>query len=178
MSAPASPWAAAAVVAALLLCNGCSSQAASRPDTASARVGDLRITGGYIPAESSPDVAAAYFTVRNTGSQADELLGASTPLAQQVMAHDEISGADGVDTMSALGTVEVPPGATVTFSVGHKHLMLMNPVHLLREGQIVPLALRFAHAGTVTLQMPVTADTGPSDATDMHDMPGMRGMNG
>lgn len=159
-------------------------------DTASGTLGALRVAGAYIPQQASPDVAAAYLTVTNTGDSDDALTGATTPAAPMVTLHDTV-GDGGAERMVPLSGVTVPAHQSVEFRVGHRHLMLMNPPSLLRPGQSVPMTLHFATAGDLTLAVPVVGFTGPQDGvrggtpvpissapTDIPEtpMPGMPGM--
>lgn len=164
--------------ASLALVAGCHSSSpnaappAPVPGTASGSLGDLTLSGGYIPQQASPDVAAGYLQITNRGGEQDTLLGASTPAAKMVMLHDTVENG-GSSTMTPLKELAVPAHQSVGFSVGKKHLMIMGPAHMLKAGETVPLTLRFAKAGTVTLTVPVTALTGPAEAP----MPSMSGMN-
>lgn len=120
--------------------------------------------GAYIPQQASPDVAAAYLRMTNTGSTADTLTGASSPAARMVMLHETVSeGA--AEAMVALAALPVPAHGTVAMTVGRRHLMLMNPTTMLEQGARVALTLHFARAGDVTLMVPVVGFTGTQDGS-------------
>ncbi|CAO5159178.1 periplasmic copper chaperone A [Frankia sp. AiPs1] len=141
--------------------------------TASADLGELRIRGAYIPQQASDTDAAAYFSVTNTGDAADTLTSITTPAAPTVSLHTTVSKG-GAESMQMISRLAVPAHGTAALTVGHDHAMLENPVHRLAKGQRVPLTLTFAHAGTVTLAVPVLGYTGPSGHdTTGHDMTGM-----
>ena len=102
--------AAAAVAAAVTLTactSGSGSNAPSTPlpgtSTAGARaaVGELTITGGYIPQPASPDVAAAYLTVTNHGSRPDTITKVVTDVTSRVMPMTE-TNRGGVGSMTNL----------------------------------------------------------------------------
>ena len=158
---------AAAAGAAVLLV-GCgpsgSSPAAARPaavaGTGSGSAGGIRVAGAYIPQQASPDVAAAYLDITNTGPVPDALISATSSAAPMVTMHDNVPAGAG-ESMVATGTVELPAHATVGFTVGHRHLMLMNPPRPLEQGQRVTLSLHFARAGTLILAVPIVGFTGP-----------------
>jgi copper(I)-binding protein len=125
-------------------------------------VGDLVISGAYIPQPASPDVAAAYFTITNSGTRTDRLVAVHTNVAGQVMPMTETeNGTTG--SMSDLGSVQIPAGGTFAFTRGHAHLMLEKPNVTLREGDRVAVTVRFAHAGSVRFSIPVVPVTGPPD---------------
>lgn len=186
---------AGAAVLGLLALAGCGSSAVSVPTntagTAGIDLGSLHIRSAYVPEPASVDVAAAYLSITNSGGSADALMSVTTPDAHDVMAHDTVASGSGAEEMVPLGTTTVPSHQTVAFTVGHKHLMLDSPQAGLHQGDTVPLTLVFAHAGTVTLQVPVTGLAGPGGdgtppsgpvpsgaPTDGTDMGGMTGMGG
>ncbi len=144
---------------------------AAIPGTGRADLGDLHIRGAYIPQEASPDVAAAYFSVTNDGSAAEQLVAVTTPAAPSVGIHTTVTNG-GTETMEQLRSLAIPARGTALLSVGGRHLMLMNPVHLLRKGERIALTLRFAQAGAVTMTVPVVGFTGPDDMTGMAGMTG------
>jgi copper(I)-binding protein len=147
----------------------------------SAAAGSIEISGAYLPQPASADVAAVYFTVTDTGDQPDVLLSATSSPASQASLMRE-STSDGAESMTALsGGLPIPAHGQVTLAAGGDHLMLTDPATPLKQGDTVVLALSFAHAGTVTLRVPVTSllsdaltgSTATGAATSMAGMPGM-----
>lgn len=128
--------------------------------TGSADLGSLHIRGAYIPQQTAQDEAAAYFTVTNDGASADKLLAESTTAAMSVMLHETVENG-GVGTMVDMSTLTIPAHGTATLSPAHEHLMIMQPAKTLTQGQTVVLTLTFAHAGSVSLAVPVVGLTGP-----------------
>lgn len=132
--------------------------------TGSADHGDLHIRGAYIPQQASDSEAAAYFSVTNSGGTADTLLSVTSPAAPAISLHSTTSRG-GADTMVMRSDLAIPARRTTALTVGHDHLMLMNPVQRLTQGQHVALTLTFAHAGKIDLDTPVVGFTGPDRAT-------------
>lgn len=97
---------------------------------------------------------AAYLTLINNEDSADQLLGASTPVADKVQFHSTIEE-NGVSHMREMPTVDLSPRAKVTFDPGSMHIMLVGLKQPLKEGQTFPLALTFAKAGEVDVTVPV-----------------------
>ena len=97
---------------------------------------------------------AAYLTIINRGSAADRLVSASTPIASKVQFHEETND-NGIMRMRELPTVEIGPGAMVTFKPGSMHIMLVGVKQQLKDGQTFPLVLEFEKAGEIDLQIPV-----------------------
>lgn len=125
------------------------------------QIGALQISNAYVPAPASPNVAAAYITVHNTGKTADRLLRASSTAGRTTSLHRD-EGSE----MVGLRDVPIPAGATVAMKPGGIHLMIEQPRAGLKMGGQVALTLVFEHAGTLTLQVPIVSPAGPG-------MPGM-----
>ena len=136
-------------------------------------VGNLTLTNGYIPQPAAPGFAAAYLTVTNSGSLADSILRVSTNVTSDVTAMQETSTAT-VGTTTDLSEPTIPAHGSIKLTPGHGVLMLQNPDRHLKSGDKVRLTVTFAHAGMVTLNIPVVAGVGLSDGSSgMPRMPGM-----
>lgn len=151
----------------ILVVTACGNSTRPNPARSSAepggrgQIGALQISNAYVPAPASPDVAAAYVTVHNTGQTADRLLRASSTAGRSTTLHRD----QGTE-MIGLRDVAIPAGATVAMKPGGIHLMIEQPRSGLKMGGQVALTLVFAHAGTLTLQVPIVSPAGPG-------MPGM-----
>jgi copper(I)-binding protein len=139
------------------------SNAASASSTTSAaavrhvqgRVGSLLLLGdGYVPEPASPDVAAAYLTVVNTGSSPARLTAVQSDLATMTMPMTETSSG-GTGSMAPLTKVVVPAHGSFRFTPGAAHLMLEHPRPVPKTGGTVTLTLTFSPGGTVTVALPV-----------------------
>lgn len=166
---------AAAAVAGLVLAVGQREHSAAAAPAPAVSIGSLRIIGAYIPQPASASVAAAYFTVQNTGA-ADALTAVSSDVSRDVGLHETVD--DGtVGKMVAVSQLVVPAGGSAVLTPGGRHLMLTNPTRPLRAGHTVTLTLRFAHAGTATLPVPVVALASSTSAGAAGDMANMTGMS-
>jgi copper(I)-binding protein len=113
-----------------------------------------RATPGRAP------TGAAYLVLVNQGRDSDRLIGASSPVATKVELHEsagaQASGHSGhVVEMRPLAEIEVKPGQRIVLRPNATHVMLVGLKEPLKEGASFPLLLRFAKAGTVTIQVPV-----------------------
>lgn len=97
---------------------------------------------------------AVYFTLANSGRDADRLVAASTPAAARAELHTHIHSGT-VMEMRPVEAIEVKPGERVTLKPGGLHVMLMGLTAPLKEGARMPLTLRFARGGEVTVDVPV-----------------------
>jgi len=101
---------------------------------------------------------AAYFNLHNQGSEADRLIGASTPRAEHSELHTHVHQ-DGLMKMTQIPAVELPAGEQVVFQPGGNHVMLFGLGQPLTAGEQFPLTLEFEKAGKVEVQVEVkTAD--------------------
>jgi copper(I)-binding protein len=110
---------------------------------------------------------AAYVTLMG-GTQPDQLVGASTPVAATAEVHETIND-NGVMKMRPVPAVPIPAGQMVTFKPGGAHIMLTGLKQKLVAGQSFPLTLTFAHAAPVTVDVKVQALGASTGAPDhMH----------
>ncbi len=152
---------AAAGIAGLTTTNPSAHPAAAAPAgpvSAPARAGGIEVLDGFVPEPASPQVAAAYFEIRNLSGQPDRLLAASSAVAGQSVPMSENGGMDmaGMDgQMMPLGPVTIAAHKSFDFTPGHNHLMLEQLKQTLAVGQQVTIHLFFAHAGMLTATLPV-----------------------
>ncbi len=128
-----------------------------------ARQGSLAIESPWARAslvKSRP--AAAYFTVRNKGAEADRLLELKSPVAANAEIH-AVKNEGGVMQMSPAGPVDIPAGSEISLAPGGMHIMLTGLKESLVKGQTTELTLVFEKAGEVTIVMPILGPgaTGP-----------------
>jgi copper(I)-binding protein len=100
--------------------------------------------------------AGAYVTIENRGSEPDRLLSARSTRAGAVELH-RMSEEGGVMRMRPVDGIPVGPGQTVKLAPGGLHLMLIDPKPPLKEGEHIPLTLRFERAGDVGVDVTVGA---------------------
>jgi periplasmic copper chaperone A len=124
-------------------------------------VGDLTVYGAYIRQPASPDVAAAYLTVRNDGDTADRLSSAYCGAATRTSVHAD-SAAMRAGERAPSTPLEVPADSTVSLRPAKGHIMLDKLTGTLRAGDTVSLLLRFDRAGQVLLDVPVISITAPA----------------
>jgi copper(I)-binding protein len=143
---------AAAATCTAVAVTGCSSSSSGGGSSKAAGPARLKVTGGYIPRPLLTDMAAAYFTVTNTGGTAARLTSVSSPLAAHATLHITKD-----DTMQQVQSLTVPAGGTLTLSTGGDHVMLEDLTRKPAVGDTVPLTLHFAQGAptTVTITVPV-----------------------
>ncbi len=118
-------------------------------------VGDIRVLDAY--AQETPTgahVAGVYLVIANAGDTPDQLVAAESSRAEHVDLH-EMRMDGNLAVMRAVHAVELPAHAVALMAPGGMHVMLNEIDAPLAAGQSVPLTLRFAHAGELTLEAPV-----------------------
>jgi copper(I)-binding protein len=108
---------------------------------------------------STPDRGAVYFTLQNTGEEADRLVSAASDAAGTVQVH-ETTMVDGTAQMGEVDGVDVPAGGSVTFEPGGYHVMLMEIPEPLEVGSSIDVTLTFEGAGEVTVPAEIREFTG------------------
>jgi periplasmic copper chaperone A len=101
-------------------------------------------------------IGAGYMTIHNTGATADRLVGASSPAARKVEPHVTVRDGD-ISRMRAAPGYDVPANGTFELTPGGSHLMLMDLKAPLKEGDKLPLLLRFQRSGEVKVELEVRA---------------------
>jgi periplasmic copper chaperone A len=134
---------------------------APAPPANGTTVGNLTVYDAYIRQPASPDVAAAYLTVRNDGSAADQLSSAYCGAAGTTSVHADSAAMQPGDEAKST-PLQVPADATVSLTPARGHIMLDNLTGTLKAGDTVSLLLRFDKAGQVLLDVPVISITAPA----------------
>jgi periplasmic copper chaperone A len=106
-----------------------------------------------------PLPAAGYFTLSNTSTTPQTLIGAASPACGMLMLHRSVDQG-GQERMVEVASIPVPARGKVSFQPGGYHLMCMLPTTAMRLGQSVPVTFRFADGGSLTASFPVRNATG------------------
>jgi hypothetical protein len=170
----------ATLLVVAVIAGACSSGSGS----GSASSGSIEISGAW--ARTSPMVAgagAAYMVIKNTGSEADTLVAASSPAAKTAEVHETYvveaspeasmdggtggmespaasmgggmsSGSGAMMGMRKIDSLEIPANGSVELKPGSYHIMLLELVAPLKAGDKIDITLTFEKAGDVK----VTAD--------------------
>jgi len=99
-------------------------------------------------------VAAGYMVLQNKGAAADRLVGASSPAAARVELHVHLHEG-GVMKMREVPGYDVPAGGSFELKPGGAHLMFMDIKRPFKEGEKVPVKLKFEKAGEVSAEFHV-----------------------
>ena len=99
-------------------------------------------------------IAAGYMTIRNKSGTQDRLVGASSPAAARVETHVNIKDGE-ILRMREVKGYDIPAKGTFELKPGGAHLMLVDIKQPFKEGDKVPVTLRFERAGEVKVDFRV-----------------------
>ena len=110
----------------------------------------LRAQDAWVRAAPGVDVAAAYLTLHNGGTQPVVVSGVSSPAAGAAVIH-ETTLVNGQSTMRAHEPLRIAAGETVRFAPEGLHIMLHMLKRPLVAGDEVPLVLLLEGGGSLTV---------------------------
>jgi len=123
--------------------------------TASAAERSIAIEGAWArPTPPGAPTGAGYLTIRNHGP-ADRLVAVASPVASRVEVHEMTMEGTIMHMHPLPDGVAVPAGGTVTLAPRGAHLMMIGLKQPLKEGETVPVTLRFQRAGEVKAALKV-----------------------
>ena len=106
-------------------------------------------------------LAAGYMTIRNRSHQPDRLVGGSAEAATRIETHVHIKDGE-ILRMREVPGYDIPARGSFELKPGGAHLMLVDIRRPLKEGDKVPMTLRFEHAGEIKVEFHVGRLTAPS----------------
>mgnify|MGYP001079771905 CR=1 FL=1 len=118
------------------------------------KLGDIVIHHPWARASAgNAKTAAAYFGLVNTGAEPDRLIAAEATVGRAEL-HTHIHEED-VVKMRQVEAIDLAAGETVTLEPGGLHVMLMDLVEPLKEGNSFPLTLTFERAGSIEVEVKI-----------------------
>jgi len=122
----------------------------------------ITISDAYARAASASAISgAAFFVIENTAAEADQLVSASSMIAERTELHTHIADANGVMQMVHVPEgFAVPAAGTHALARGGDHVMFLGLKQPLNHGDMVDVTLTFAKAGDVVVQIPVDLERG------------------
>ena len=99
-------------------------------------------------------VAAGYMTIRNTGPAPDRLVAVSSPASAKVELHVHVME-NNVMKMREVPGYDVPAKGAFELKPGGAHLMFVEIRRSFKEGERIPVRLRFEKAGEVSAEFHV-----------------------
>jgi copper(I)-binding protein len=135
------------VLAGILLLSACSA------------VEDIEVHEAWARPTAQGNTAAAYFSLHNHTQNNDELIGASSAIADMVEIHESKMEND-VMTMNMVSSIPLKAGDELTFEPGGLHVMLIGVKQELNVGDEFELVLKFKNHADITVNVKVEQDGG------------------
>jgi periplasmic copper chaperone A len=138
------------------------SHAPGQSNTASAE-GIIHIDDPWAqPAQESKTAADAYMLFTNMSQTPDNIVSVSSPDSEQAVIQDTVAYANGSATRPA-AHADLDPGVPLVFEPGGLHVTLIGLKHPIKKGDNLTLVFTFAHAGTLSVKVPVGEQPSLSD---------------
>jgi len=112
-------------------------------------------------------VAAGYMIMRNRSAQPERLVGGSSPVARKVETHVHIKDGD-ILRMREVKGYDIPAKGMFELKPGGAHLMLVDLKGPLKEGEKIPVVLKFENSGEVKLDFHVRPLAAPASSEHKH----------
>jgi len=98
--------------------------------------------------------AAGYMIIRNKSAQPERLVGGSSQAAAKLETHVSIKDGD-IMRMREVKGYDIPPKGSFELKPNGSHLMLVDLKRPLKEGDKVPVVLKFEKSGEVKVDFEV-----------------------
>lgn len=122
---------------------------------AHAQPGAIRVEKPYARATApGAAVGGGYATIVNAGASTDRLVAASSPASARMEVH-EMKMEGNVMNMREVKGIDVPAGGRIELKPGGYHLMFMELKQPLKQGDKVPVTLKFEKAGELKVELDV-----------------------
>jgi periplasmic copper chaperone A len=121
----------------------------------------ITIRGQWARPGSQGGNGAVYFTIRNNSATADELIDASSDVAEAVEIHESKMEGD-VMQMNRLMSLALDAKTEMEFKPGGLHIMLIGLRRDLKVGDEIQVTLHFRDSEDITLKVPVR-DAAPEE---------------
>lgn len=103
----------------------------------------LRVDDPYVRlVPPGTKTTGAFMTIHNAGNAERKLVKATSPVSDKVQLHTHMND-NGVMKMREVPDIAVPAGGKVELKPGSYHIMLIEMKSELKEGDRVPVTLRF-----------------------------------
>lgn len=112
--------------------------------------------------------SAVYFVIRS--SEADELVGVSSDVAEAAEMHESSMSGD-VMEMHPMKSIPLPAGEAVRFEPGGLHVMLIGLKQDLQIGGEIQVTLQFTNQADMTITVPVQESQGRNSIGELSPGP-------
>jgi copper(I)-binding protein len=104
---------------------------------------------------ATAQAGGGFLVIANTGTTADRLIAAKSPVAERVDVHEMKMDGNVMRMRAVEKGLEIPPGGTVELKPGGFHVMFTGLKAPFTKDGKVPLTLVFEKAGSIDVELPV-----------------------
>ncbi len=119
------------------------------------QAGEIEAKDAWIRPAMQAENSAMYMLLQNHTSQDDELVDASSGVADMVELHKSMMDSNGTMQMMHQDSVPLSAGAEVEFAPGGLHIMFTGLKRDLKAGDRVEVVLHFKNHADIPLTVPV-----------------------
>ena len=112
-------------------------------------------------------MSGAFMKINNDTNAQDFLVGGNSPVAERVEVHTQVNDNGVMRMREVKGGIPLPKKAVTELKPGSYHVMFMGLKQPLKEGETVPVTLKFKKAKPITVDVPVK--NVPKAADDAHN---------
>ncbi len=145
------------IIALMLILSACSSP------------GDIEVHNAWVRPTIKGENAAVYLTLHNHSSEADELIGASSNVANSVEIHESMMEND-VMQMHKVDSVPLAADQEIIFEPGGLHIMLIGLKQDLVLGEHIGVVLHFKNHEDIVVEVHI--EEAMPDDDHMHEESG------
>jgi copper(I)-binding protein len=111
--------------------------------------------------------AAGYMTIRNKSKQPERLVGGASEAAAKVQTHVSMKDGD-IIRMREVEGYDIPANGSYELKPNGSHLMLVDIKRPLKEGERIPVVLKFEKSGEVKVDFEVRPLVAPASSLHQH----------
>ena len=120
----------------------------------SLEINDLWVRGS-VPGQTN---GAGYMMINNPSGSSDRLLSAQSEASTRLELHTVLTE-DGVAKMRQVEGIDIPAKGSVKLAPGGFHMMFLQLTGPFKQGELVPVVLKFEKAGEVRVNFTVKPST-------------------
>jgi copper(I)-binding protein len=130
--------------------------------------GQVEVSDAWMRATApGQKTAAGYMIIRNKSAQPERLVGGSSQAAAKLETHVSIQDGD-IMRMREVKGYEIPAKGSFELKPNGSHLMLVDLKRPLKEGDKVPVVLKFEKSGEVKVDFEVRPLAAPASGHHQH----------
>lgn len=115
------------------------------------RLGHIAIRHPWSAPAQTP-TGMGYLTLRNQGTEDDQLIAVSAAIATKSELHISLKTGAGLKS-EPIDAITIPAGGEIKLEPSGSHIIFINLKKSLKEGERFPVTLQFKNAGMITVDM-------------------------